>query len=77
MKPKQLKHLIGRKVWVRWNGERSGKIVGVPASDTFTIQFMEPHGRHEVPLRDVLGVIWFRKIRPLSEWLSQWEEKAS
>lgn len=75
MKPRQLRHMVGRKVWVRWNGERSGKVVSAPASDTLVVQFMEPHGRHRVPLRDVVGVVWFRKIRPLAEWLEQRPEE--
>lgn len=75
MKPAELKPLVGRRVECYWNGQRIGVVKSVPATDTLGVEFLSPHGRHRIPLDQVIGVYWYGKRRGISEYLKLAEEK--
>lgn len=76
MKPAELKVLVGRHVECYWNGLRTGKVVGTPATDMLTVQFLAPHGRRRIPLEHVKGVFWYKRLKTVSEFIALMETRS-
>ena len=75
MKPAELKPLVGKKVECFWQGQRIGVVKSAPATDTLGVLFLPPHGRHKIPLDQVIGVYWYGKRRPVAEVLAALKAK--
>ena len=71
MKPAELQPLVGRMVDVYLDGERCGKVKGVPASNTLSVQLAGWTKRQRVPLCRVRGVFWRGKIEPVETFLAR------
>lgn len=71
MKPRELKVLVGRRIEAFWHGQRTGQVVGAPATDTLVVQFHPAIGRHRVAISSVVGVHWRGRRRTLADYLER------
>lgn len=75
MKPAELQPLKGKRVELYWQGRRTGKITGIPKSDHVRVKLLDPYGSRTVHLSEIIGVLRYGRIVPVSDFLSKVTKK--